>query len=237
MHHPWFAWATLSFAATPLVGAAAPQNPALTPLRSLVYATALSAETTNEHTTSGPTASRTSDIEDTGTLTISVVAAPRDGGLVVDARFSGERSTQTEVRVSIMADGTLAYDARRPLSIEAGRVLPFLARGFVADRQIGPGATWTVALPRPAHGSTEYTVVAVVGSDATIRITSTIDIAGRDARTEFDRGELVYDTDRLDPKRYDVDTLEYRSPASDRRARTRGHLTARLLSDSFAETR
>lgn len=238
-------WLTL-LTVRPAAAAPAPTAP----LRTLVYAMTVTSKTTNEEHTSGfrratplsaetqvsgnATVKRVADVDDDGTLTIGVVAATGDGGLVVDAAYDGKATVQPSIRVGITAEGRLLYDPKRPLSVEAERLLPYLARGFVANRDVSPGGAWTIALPAPAHGSIAYTVSANAGSVATITIVATIQMPGNLGYSETDRGTLVYDTERLCPKRYELEVNEFHSPSPEEFVSTRALITATLRSDTFA---
>lgn len=222
-------WLTLC---TVRPGAAAPATPA--PLRTLVYAMTVDSKTTHEEDTSGLRRTTPLNVSDDGTLTIAVVAATRDGGLVVDASYDGKATVQAPIRVGIAADGRLLYDPKLPLAIAAQRLLPYLARGFVANRDVSPGGAWAIALPAPARGSIAYTVSAYAGSVATIAIVATIQVPGNLGYSETERGTLVYDTERLCPKRYELETRAFHSSSPEQVVSTRALITATLRSDTFA---
>jgi hypothetical protein len=240
--------------------AASPVPTAPKTLRTLVYAIAYSAQTRNEELTSGftgavtasrnagasrrpaaategsATVKRTADVNDDGTLTIDVVAATRDGGLVVDAAFAGKATNQPAIRVAIFPDGRLSYDPQQALSAEASRVLPLLARGVIANRDVSPGSSWTAAVPFPgARGTTLYRVVHVEGERAELTIEREMTVSGPRGFTEQDRGSATYATDRLCPLVFELDARSRHQPAPDQYVTESAHLSARLVSDTFAK--
>jgi hypothetical protein len=232
--------------AVPLAASAAD---APKPLRELVYDVTYTAHTTNETKSSGfngaygggpgpgsvpsgeGTEARFMDGSDHGTLTLDVVAATPDGGLVVDASFSGGSTVQPVIRVAVFSDGRLSADPARPLCPEAVRVLPLIARGFVANRDVSPGATWTTENAAPARGATTYRVTRLDGQQATIGIEGTFSAAGGQ---ESDRGTTVYATDLVSPVSLDLTSTTRRQLTIDTSQTTTSHVTAKLVSDSFA---
>ena len=233
-------------AIAPVVGAEAPK-----PIRTLVYAVAYAARTRNEEHTSGFTGKaggpatisegnaaveRVADVNDDGTLTIDVIAATPDGGLVVDATFAGKATNQPSIRVAIFPDGRLSYDPRAPLSVEATHVLPLLARGIIAGRDVSPGASWTTAVPSPsARGGTVYRVTHVEGDRADLAIESDITESGPRGFSERGRGTATYAMDRLCPVLYELQAQSRHQPTADQYVTATAHLTAKLVSDTFAK--
>lgn len=226
---------------------AAPVRAQTAPLRTLVYAVTMSSRTVNDELTSGFTAdgravtsgsatvSRSSSAGESGTLTVEVVAAPPDGGLVVDAALAGRNVQQPRIRVAILADGRISAAPSAPLSVEAARLLPLLSRGLVAGKEIDPGVAWTMPVPPPARGSVAYRVTHVDGALATLALTSSLAVGGPQGYDENDEGVVVYDTVRLCPTRYEIVTHGRHQPAPEQFVRSEGRLTASLLRDSFAQ--
>ncbi|HTJ27582.1 MAG TPA: hypothetical protein VMA36_15585 [Candidatus Limnocylindria bacterium] len=252
--------ALLSFLALAgMVGAAPAAAPK--PLRTLVYAIAYATRARNEELTSGftgavnmgnarggqrlpaaatagdATVDRQADVSDDGTLTINVIAATGDGGLVVDAAFAGKTTTQPTIRVAIFADGRLSYDPRDTLSAQAGRVLPLLARGIIANRDVSPGSSWSTAVPfAQARGSTLYRVVHVDGERAELAIERQMTVEGPRGFSEQDHGTATYATDRLCPLAFELDAYARHQPAPDQYVTESAHLSAKLISDTFSKT-
>jgi hypothetical protein len=217
------------------------------PLRTLVYSVQLSTLTKNEEQTSGFNAAgnggsighgavaRTAEASDEGSLTVDVIGATADLGLVVDVSFAGKNSQQPATRVAIFADGHLTYDPAKQISVEAARILPLLARGLLNGRDVSPGATWKTDAAGPAKGTTTYHVIDVHGMQATIGIESDIKVPGPRGYDEQDQGKTTYATDRVCPVSVDLQARSRRSASADQYVTTTMHLTATLVSDSFAK--
>ncbi|MBV8371371.1 MAG: hypothetical protein JO036_20860 [Candidatus Eremiobacteraeota bacterium] len=233
--------------------AAAADHP-IKPLRTLVYEVQSSAHTTHEKKTSGfngaygggpggaaamtsgsATAGVGLDGNDSGTLTIDVIAATPDGGLVVDTAYAGQLSSQPKIRVALYPDGRLSADPSKPLGPEALHILPLLARGFVANRDVSPGSSWTMSAPPPAKGSTTYRVSALDGDRATIALEGSISLPGVNGFDETDRGTTTYATDLISPVSYDVSERIHRQLGVDESLTTDTHMTVTLVSDTFAK--
>jgi hypothetical protein len=233
-------------AVAPVIGAEAPKS-----IRTLVYAIAYAARTRNEEHTSGFTGKaggpaniaegnaaveRVADVNDDGTLTIEVIAATSDGGLVVDSTFAGRATNQPSIRVAIFPDGRLSYDPRAVLSVEATHVLPLLARGVIAGRDVSPGSSWTTAVPYPAaRGSTIYHVTHVEGDRADLAIESEMTESGPRGFSEHGHGTATYATDRLCPLLYELQAQSRHQPTPEQYVTATAHLTAKLVSDTFAK--
>ena len=238
----------VSLAAASAPGAARASD-TLQPLRVLVYDVAYSTTTVRREHTSGFTNSpggstgsvagsglvdRRFSTDETGTLTVAIVAATRDGGLAADVTFAGKSARQPTVRVAILADGSLSLDPRHALAPASIRLLPFLARGLVAERSVNPGSSWAVDAPPPATGKTTYRVVAVDGERATIETSSSLTHKGTSAVTEAVEGRTVYETERLAPLSLELRIVTRRDVTSEQRDTIDAHLVATRLSDTFS---
>jgi hypothetical protein len=226
------------------IASAAETSPA--PLRTLVYHVTLAVRTVNlQHdsgmaygsageTINGPGSGTTEQVgtsDDDGRLTVNVIAATGDGGLVVDARFDG-KLTQPPLRVAIYQDGRLAFDPSKRLSIEAARILPLLARGFVAGKDVAPGVTLTLG---SGANTMRYDVTGANGDRATMALRGEL-TPGMGAR-EHDEGTTVYDTAKLCPLNLDLRARIDRSVRLGTEERETQTLSATLLSDSFTKPR
>ena len=240
--------AALAAAALPsALGAQSPRPAPARPLRTLVYAVQYSATTTNEEQNSGlgagggaalygsATTKRTSNVSDSGTLTANVVAASSDGGLVIETSFAGQASAQAAVPVAVYPDGRLGFAAGTPLSPEAARVLPLLARGIVANRDVSPGSSWTVPFAAPVKGAYVYRVTALDGDVATFAIDLDMTVPGAQGFDEHGKATAQYDTKNLCPTRLDYTGVARHQPSMGQYVSTNAHLTATLVSDSFAK--
>lgn len=246
MSHRLLAAAIVLLCSTsPTIAGAAPA-PAK-PLRTLVYNVVYSAHTLQTQKTSGFNASGTGSISGSGTaavgldgdrrgtLTVDVIAATPDGGLVVDAGYSASLVTAQKTRIAIFPDGHLNAPPDSPLGPETLHLLPLLARGFFADTEITAGASWT-APPQPAtRGTTTYKVQNLNGKVATIALDGSLAVSGINGFNETDRGTIVYATDLDDPVSLDVTAHIERQVSGDRALTTDAHLVATLVSDSFAK--
>lgn len=242
---------TLALAGVPR-GAAAADAPQPKPLRTLVYDVTYAAHTAHEMKTSGfngaygnqgenPGASGSGtagvglDGSDSGRMTIDVVAATPDGGLVVDAAYTGKLHNQPVMRVAVFPDGRLSAAPGKNIGPEALHLLPLLARGFVANRAIETGATWTVNAPPPARGATTYRVSSVNGQAATIALEGSLSVSGIGGFDESDIGSTTYATDLLSPLAYDLNARIHRQISVEESTMTTVHMVATLVSDSFAK--
>jgi hypothetical protein len=243
----------LALAALPLAAAAA-DAPQPKVLRSLVYDVTYAAHTAHQMKTSGlngaygggmqgegpgvsgsGTAGVGLDGSDSGKLLIDVIAATPDGGLVVDVAYTGKLHNQPTMRVAVYPDGRLSAAPGKSIGPEALHLLPLLARGFVANRAIEPGASWTVNAPSPARGATTYRVSTVNGQAATIALEGSLSVSGIGGFDESDTGTTTYATDLLSPIAYDLNARIHRQISVEESTTTTLHMVATLVSDSFAK--
>jgi hypothetical protein len=240
------ALAALIALVAPMPATAAPDQPVRV-LRSLVYDVQYAAHTRHDKKTSGfngsdsgapgvsgsGTASVAMDGTDSGRLTIDVIAATADSGLVVDVTYAGKLNNAPKMRVALYQDGRLSADPTKTLGPEALHLLPLLARGFMANRTLQIGTSWTVPAPPPAKGSTTYRVSAIDGQNATIALEGSISVGGVNGFDESDHGTTTYATDLISPLSYDLNSRIRRQLASDETITTDAHLVATLVSDNF----
>jgi hypothetical protein len=245
-----FALAAVLAAGAPLAAAADPP-----PLRSLVFDVSYSAHSTHEKRTSGfngayggglmngaggpPSGSATAavglDGSDSGKMTLDVIAATKDGGLVVDAAYTGKLGGQPKLRIVVFPDGRLSADPTKSIDPAVVQVLPLLARGFIANRDVAPGSSWVMPAPPPLKGSTTYRVTALDGQYATLALEGSRTMGGVNGFDETDRGTAKYATDLIVPVSYDVSSHIRREPAMDETVTTDARLVVTLVSDSFAK--
>ncbi len=222
------------------------------PLRTLTYDVAYSVQTMQETHVSNlmggnaDNRAHTPDVgkgsvsrgfgsNDRGTLTVDVIAATGDGGLVVDASYEGREARQPVLRVAIMSDGSLLFDPKRNLSAQARRVLPMLARGVIANRDVSPGSTWSTPFAPPAKGETTYHVVHRDETRATIAITADAVVAGPSGYDEHADGTTTYATDVLCPTAYDIRIRIRQQLTPEKLESSDAHVTATLVNDTFAK--
>ncbi|GAC1583573.1 MAG: hypothetical protein NVS3B7_18930 [Candidatus Elarobacter sp.] len=230
----------------PAFPAVAADSPAA--LRTLVYDLSFSTLTTRREQTSGFSGAldggsvtaghgavdRRFAADDRGKLTVAVVAATADGGLVADVTFGGRNSAQPPVRVAIFRDGRVSYDPKAPILPAAVRLLPFLARGFITGKTVAPGEFWSVPLPPPTAGTATYHVSHVEGERATIAVDSLGSIPGASEHVE---GTTTYATDLLAPISLDLVARAHRQASAEQSDTIDVHVTAALLSDTFQNPR
>jgi|GEM_PF-748284 hypothetical protein len=254
------AFAVAAALAAPLAASAADTPAPVKPLRQLVYDVTYTAHTTHEVKSSGfnsgygggsgmasdtgsgsgvaagsGSASQYMNGDDRGKLAIDVIAATNDGGLVVDASFTGTVNVQPKTRVAIFEDGRMSADPAHPLAPEVARMLPLIARGFIANRDVSAGSTWNMPAPAPAKGSLTYRVQSTDGQRARIAIEGVWSIPGANGFDESDQGVTNYATDVVSPVSYDLTARIHRQLGIDQSMTTSAHLTATLVSDSFAK--
>jgi len=252
------AFAVVVALAAPLAASAADTPAPAKPLRQLVYDVTYTAHTTHEVKSSGfnggyggggggmgetnagvgagsGSASQYMNGDDRGKLAIDVIAATQDGGLVVDATFTGTVNVQPKTRVAIFEDGRISADPAHPLAPEAARMLPLIARGFIANRDVAAGSTWSSPVPPPAKGALTYRVQSSDGQRARIAIEGVWSMPGANGFDESDQGVTTYATDVVSPVSYDLTARIHRQLGIDQSMTTSAHLTATLVSDSFAK--
>jgi hypothetical protein len=231
--------------------------PAQKPLRTLVYQITYTAHTLHQQQTSGFNGSLGNGLRDSGnvgvgsgsgnaavglngdhsgTLTVDVIAATPDGGLVVDEAFTGSLVTGKKARIAIYPDGHLTAPPDVEIGPETLHILPLLARGFFASTAMAPGAVWTAAAQSPTHGAMTYHVQNVAGNVATIGVEGTMSMNGINGFSELDHGTTTYATDLDDPVSLDLTTHIERQLAIGETLTTDGHLSATLVSDTFKKS-
>jgi hypothetical protein len=207
---------------------------AVQPLRVIVYDVTYMVSTTAQETSSPGTPQRSSLTTDRGKLSVDVVAAPEDGGLIVDAAFAGYASDRSAVRVAISRSGDLSADPGTPVSAAATGILPLLARGLLVGRDVSPGSTWDVAAAAPSRGTITYRVLHSDDQHATLAVAGQVSIRRPDGFDSQSTATVAYDTVRLCPLHYDVTTVVRRQASTSHFVTSTTHLVADLVSDSFA---
>jgi hypothetical protein len=217
------------------------------PLRVIVYDVTYAVTTTRREKTSGFTGNGMSASNgspfvnnhfgggDDGTVTVAIVAATLDGGLVADVGFVGKKTTQPTVRVAILRNGALSFDPHKELYPEASLLLPLLARGLMADRTIDVGQSWAMPAPEPVSGETTYKVAAVDGNRATLAFQTTLYKKAPPPYSESATGNVVYATDLLSPLTLDIHSIVRRPVQGDVDDTIDSWVTAKLRSDTFAK--
>lgn len=192
------------------------------PIRHLSFAVSYAATKKLETSTTGltgegpsvpirATATTTVDKGDS-TLEVDVIAATRDGGLVVDAQVLGPNRKAGKTRFGITADGRLLYDPKAPVLEEETRMLFLLSQGVFA-REMGPGTTWHEPIAgRDANGDTEYHILKLDGDRITAEINRSLTVAGAKPYRETSRLLTDYDRHFVTPKTAEVSIHAQSSP-------------------------
>jgi hypothetical protein len=172
--------------------------PSTAPIRTLQYTVAVTVSQTRE--TPGAGNGRTVTVggyEAKGTISVDVLAATLDGGLLVGTTENATGRVVPKMIVTIGGDGRLSYDPKlQPaLSDEEVALLHWLARTFYADRGTDPGTTWVVDLSTGQAKSVErYRVIS--NTDGKVNLEYRMDANGNTPTTytltRF--GNVVYDT-------------------------------------------
>lgn len=218
---------------------------AVTPMRTLVYDLHMEIDNARLEHNSGfdptssavgrghvsyPMASRVS-----GRVTANVIAASRDGFLVVDVAETASVRNRPTVRVTVARNGDLIFDPKQNenLTVEEIALLRWLARGFADDLPPSTGAGWDI--PQAHTGTTgaeHYRVLAIDGARFKLDYKMEVRRTGAQGYDATRLGSLTYDT------AYSVPTeVAYQEVAHQE---LRGNIDTtstsvelRLLSDSF----
>lgn len=167
----------------------------------------------------------------TGTLRVDVIAL-RAGVLVVDEQLEGSERSQPPLRVAIFPNGLLTFDQSRQLAPEARLLLPLLSGKFFSDRELDQGDQWSMPWLAPSKGETHYTVAAIDGDLATLRLEG----AGSQGNvTRQDSATVTYETRQLDPIHYEYAGIDRDASTASAYRIDRIALEAELISDSFAK--
>ncbi len=203
-------------AAVPLAVSAAEAPKAL---RSLTYDLRLSASTNGivERSAIGTAGSTHEDFtgggESKGTITVDIVAATADSGLVADVSETATNRTHPKVRVAITAAGALSYDPQQSRNItdEEDTLLRWLARGFVTADDRSAGAAWSVDTTAGGHrGAEHYRVVAVDGTVLNLDFKAEAKSGGLGGGDMTRTGSLVYDAKFAVPRSASYKDIEHR---------------------------
>ena len=231
------------FSAWIAAGAAAP---AVKPLRTLVYATEYDVTTTHQRHLSGlgdgvhpgvtvgaATQERVYTVANKARLRIDVVAIA-DDGIVFDTTLTDGDRTQPAIRVAVSNDGLVQVSPAADLSPEARELMPLLARGLLADRDVRAGASWRATEAPPNRGETRTTVVRADDDSAELRIERDRVLAAG-AVTEHAVVSAAYLRKMLDPRTYALEATIRREVGIGASETARIRYTATLVSDTFAK--
>ena len=173
-----------------------------------------------------------------GSITVEVIQATDDAGLVVDVAEDAVDRVRPKVRIAIASDGALFYDPSNAsrLSEEEIAVAHWLGRGFYGDRPTAVGTSWVV--DQSANGNTDverYEVVARDASHITLGYALEQRTAAASGYSGTRAGSLVYDTAMVVPLRATFDTIARRR-AGESYDTLRTSVTLKLTADSFKKS-
>ncbi len=134
--------------------------------------------------------------ESKGTITVEVIAATTDGGLVADVRENAATRSRPVVRVAITAAGGLTYDPKQAHNVtdEEDTLLRWLARGFVGADDRSAGAAWNIDTSAAGTRAAEhYRVVTADGSLLHLEYKAESKSSGLGGGDMTRAGTLVYD--------------------------------------------
>jgi hypothetical protein len=233
----------LTLAAVACAGATASAADAPKPLRTLVYDVqwdSTATRSTRDSGIGGAASGQSNAVAaapDSGTMTIDVLAATNDGGLVVDAAFDGKTTKQPAARIALAENGSMNWNPGTEVAPQTRRLLPLLARGIVKDHDFTAGSTWTTPAPPPATGSLTYKVRQVEGTFATFDLSYTISTATMPRTDENGQATVSYDTFHVCPMKLDLQAHARRTLAMNASETVDYHLVARLVSDSLGSVK
>jgi hypothetical protein len=131
-----------------------------------------------------------------GTITVDVLAATDDHGIVADVRENAEGRSRPPVRVAITGDGGLTYDPQQSHNVtnEEDALLRWLARDFVRQEVRAPGGFWNVDTSSGrARGAEHYRVLSADGSLLKLDYKAESKSSGLGSGDMTRTGTVVYD--------------------------------------------
>jgi len=183
----------------------------------------------------GNEATTGAEVSAEGAITVDVVAATEDGGLVADLAETAPGRTRAKVRFAVTSDGSVGYDpkAADDVSEEEIALVRWLARGFYVGHSRDVGATWTIDQSGNGQESAEhYRVLAAGDRRVTLDYAFEQKSGGADSFVSSRSGSLVYDTAFVVPVRaaYEGQTRRQLQAAYDE---TWTSVVLTLAADSF----
>ncbi|MEA2665920.1 MAG: hypothetical protein QOI11_2864 [Candidatus Eremiobacteraeota bacterium] len=236
------ALALVVFCAAAALPAAAWAADAPKPLRSLTYDLRLSAASNGivERSAIGTAGSTHEDFtgggESKGTITVDIIAATQDNGLVADVREDATNRTRPKVRVAITAAGALSYDPQQSHNItdEEDTLLRWLARGFVTADDRTAGAAWNIDTSAGgSRGMEHYRVLSADGAVLSLDYKAETKRSGLGGGDMTRTGSLVYDAKLTMPRSASYKDVEHRQQIGSF-VTTELTVSLTLAADSFA---
>ncbi len=171
-----------------------------------------------------------------GTITVDVIAATDDRGIVADVRENAEGRSRPVVRVAITGEGGLTYDPRQGYNVtnEEDALLRWLARDFVSLELRAPGAIWNVDTSSGGtRGAEHYRVVSADGALLKLDYTAESRTSGLGSGDMTRVGTVVYDARMSVPTSANYKDIIHHQELG-RYDTTEMAVQLRLVADSFA---
>ena len=172
-----------------------------------------------------------------GSITVDVIQATEDSGLVVEVAEDAVDRVRPKVRVGIASDGALFYDpANAPrLSEEEIAVIHWLARGFYGDHPTTVGTSWIVDQSANGHTDVErYHVMAKEASHVTLGYELEQKMTLASGYSGMREGSLVYDVAMVVPVKASFESVARRQ-VGDSYDTLRTSVILTLTADTFAK--
>lgn len=191
-----------------------------------------------ESTPTGSGESNVSATEDAkGSITVAVLSATNDAGLVVEVAENADARTRPKVKLAIGPDGTLFYDPSNAqnLTEEEIAVVRWMARGFYGDHPRDTGTSWTVDQSGNGHVDVEhYRVVSHDRTRVTLDYALEEKAGGASGYDATRTGSLVYDTALVVPVKATFESSARRQIGATMSV-VHSTITLTLTADSFAK--
>jgi hypothetical protein len=171
-----------------------------------------------------------------GSITIDVLQATEDAGLVVDVAEDAADRVRPKVRVGISSDGALFYDPTNApkLSEEEIAVIHWLGRGFYGDHPTTVGTSWIVDQSGNGHTDIErYEVMAIAASHVTLGYALEQRMTLSSGYNGTREGSLVYDIAMVVPIKASFESVARRQ-VGESYDTLRTAVTLTLTADTFA---
>lgn len=239
--HPWVALVLCCAALRPV---SAPAADELKAIRHMVFKVGVSTSTQLEvrrsgigtpgHQVSGGNADKyNAGAQVTGTLSVDVVAATADQGLVVDIMEDAQTRKAPRVRVGVYPNGSLVYDFSQTVNDEEAVLLRFLARGLIASSLVA-GASFSVN--NEGKDQRERMTFRVTGTDdrghLKLDVEGATKMGGAQPYDGSLHGRLVYDQTKSIPILVQIMTRTHRETITELNT-TDMQIDIDLIEDSF----
>jgi hypothetical protein len=178
-------------------------------------------------------------VDSKGSISVDVLSATDDAGLVVDVAEDADQRTRPKVRIALGPDGALFYDPADAANLteEEVAVVRWLARGFYGDHPRDPGTAWTVDQSANGHVDVEHYRVQSHDHDrVTLDYALEEKVGGTSGYDAAREGSLVYDTALVVPVKATFQSSSRRQVGSTFDT-TRSTITLTLTADSFGRLR